>query len=65
MPIWEGFAEAMSDENVDVARMNVAENDIPPEFAVEYQGTGYPAIYFKASLHHVCYPLVFRSKRCN
>ena len=56
MPVWEGFAEAMSDENVDVARMNVAENDIPPEFAVEYQGTGYPTIYFKASLHHVCYP---------
>ena len=47
MPVWEELGKALAGEDVDVLRMNLKTNEIPPEFKMEFQVKEYPTIFFK------------------
>ena len=50
MPIWERLGAALRTEQVDVARMNLRDNEIPPEFKEEMFVKEYPTMFLKVSL---------------
>ena len=47
MPDWMEFGEAMRKEEINVVRMNMQANEIPPEYKTEFQVKEYPTIFFK------------------
>ena len=47
MPVWDSLGAALRAEQVDVARMNLQDNEIPPEFSEEMFVKDYPTMYFK------------------
>ena len=55
MPVWESLGAALRNEQVDVARMNLRDNEIPPEFKEEMFVKEYPTMFLKASLVFVEY----------
>ena len=50
MPVWERLGAALRTEQVDVARMNLRDNEIPPEFKEEMFVKEYPTMFLKVSL---------------
>ena len=50
MPIWESLGAALRTEQVDVARMNLRDNEIPPEFKEEMFVKEYPTMFLKVRL---------------
>lgn len=60
MPTWMEFGEAMAKEDIDVIRINMEANEIPPEFKTEFQVKEYPTIFFKVRLQYLR-----REKCCN
>ena len=50
MPVWFSLGDALMNEDVDIARMNLRDNEIPPEFKDEMFVKDYPSMYFKVCL---------------
>ena len=50
MPVWESLGAALRTEQVDVARMNLRDNEIPPEFKDEMFVKEYPTMFLKVRL---------------
>ena len=47
MPVWMSLGDALKNEDVDIVRMNLRENEIPPEFKDEMFVKDYPSMFFK------------------
>ena len=47
MPIWMELGKSLAKEDVDVVRMNLKTNEIPPEYKTEFEVKEYPTMYFK------------------
>ena len=47
MPTWMEFGKAMAKEDIDILRINMQDNEIPPELKTEFQVKEYPTIFFK------------------
>ena len=47
MPKWMELGDALETEEVIVARMNLKDNEIPPEYRDEIFVKDYPSMFFK------------------
>lgn len=47
MPTWMELGKAMVKEEIDILRMDMKANEIPPELKMEFQVKEYPTMFFK------------------